>query len=485
MKSSSKTSTDEIVASIKEKSNEVFETFVKVLRHLFFFMKICDMIPGAKGHAFHDMLLRLDKKRGLQKGKEVNDMKKKVVALLLSTVLVMTLGGCGSNAENAADSTEEPIESTETAGEPSASGAFDLNAADYVTLCDYESIAVTISDEFEMSDEALDTYIASWMEYAGPFYKEVEGRTVIEEGDIVKLDYVGKLDGVAFDGGTAKDQLIDVYKNASADGTTYIDGFTDGIKGAAVGDVVDCDVTFPENYGNEDLAGKDVVFTFTIHSIQEPMSFADFDDAYVSENFDVENVTELTNQLKEALTNQLEYYRWYEISNQVQSYLQDNCTVEVPEDYLAARVTDYRRQFIDYYCGGDEEQLDEVAGTYFGNTAEELEESWKDDQRSGIELELILGAIAAELEISVDEEEYGDYVEDMVSSGGYESAAALYELYGYGDAEYGERYLRDIYLCNLALEQLTKKADVTVDASLAAEQEAAEGEEAVLSTETE
>lgn len=399
-------------------------------------------------------------------------MKKRVVALLLSTMMAMTLIGCGSNEGNTADSTEELVESTETtAGEPSASSVFDLNPADYVTLCDYKNIAVTISDEYEMSDEALETYIVSWMDYAGPFYKEVEGKTVIEEGDVVNLDYVGKLDGVAFDGGTAEDQLIDVYKNASVDGTTFIDGFTDGIKGASVGDVVDCDVTFPENYGNADLAGKDVVFTFTINSIQEPMVFEDFDDAYVAENFNVENVAALEEQLKQGLGDQLEYYRWYEISNQVQSYLTDNCTVEVPEDYLAARVADYRRQFIDYYCGGDEEQLDEVASTYFGNTAEELEEGWKQEQQSGIQMELILGAIAAELGLQMDEEEYESYVEDMVSSGGYESKDALYELYGYGDIVYGERYLKDIYICNLALKQLTEDADVTVDTALAANEE--------------
>lgn len=397
-------------------------------------------------------------------------MKKKMVALLLGTMLVIAITGCGSNAGNTADSTEELVESTEkAAGEPSACSRFDLNPADYVTLCDYESIAVAISDAYEMSDEALETYIASWMDYAGPFYKEVEGKTVIEEGDIVSLDYVGKLDGVAFDGGTAEDQLIDVYKNASVDGTTYIDGFTDGIKGASVGDVVDCDVTFPESYGNEDLAGKDVVFTFTIHSIQEPMSFEDFDDAYVAENFSVENVTEFKKQLEEGLANQLEYYRWYEISNQVQSYLKDNCTVEVPEDYLAARVADYRRQFIDYYCNGEEEELETVASTYFGNTAEELEEGWKVEQKSEIELELILGAIAAELGLQLDEEEYTAYMENMVSAGGYESMDAMYEYYGYGDVSYGERYLRDIYMCNLSLEQLSENADVTVDASLATE----------------
>lgn len=398
-------------------------------------------------------------------------MKKKLVALLLSAVMVLSVAGCGADKGDAVDGTET-VETTETGtSEPSASGAFELNAGDCVTLCDYENIDVTISGDYEMSDEALETYITSWMEYSGPFFKEVTDRTVIEEGDIVNLDYVGKLDGVAFDGGSAENQYIDVYNNTSADGGAYIDGFTDGIKGASVGDVVDCDVTFPENYGNADLAGKAVVFTFTINSIQEPMTWDDFDDAYVSENFGVETVEELRTQLQSGLSDQMDYYKWYEVSTQVQSYLTDNCTVEIPEDYLAARVADYKKQFIEYYCGGDESQLEEIVSTYFGNTVEEMEESWKEEQESSIKLELILGAIADEMGLEFDEEEYDSYVESMVSGSGYESAEAMYELYGYGDAAYGEKYFKDIYVCNLALEQLVDNAQVTVDPTLTESEE--------------
>lgn len=400
-------------------------------------------------------------------------MKKKLVALLLSAVMVLSVAGCGSEEGEAVTEATETTETTEAASsEPCASGAFDLKASDYVTLCDYENIAVTISDDYEMSEEALETYIASWMEYSGPFYKEVTDRTVIEEGDVVNLDYVGKLDGVAFDGGSAEDQLIDVYNNASVDGNTYIDGFTDGIKGASVGDVVDCDVTFPENYGNADLAGQEVVFTFTINSIQEPMTWDDFDDAYVSENLGVETVEDLHTQLQQGLADQLDYYKWYEISTQTQAYLKDNCTVEIPEDYLEARVADYKKQFVEYYCGGDESQLESIVSTYFGKTVEEMEESWKEEQESSIRIELILCAIVDEMGLELDEEEYTTYVEGMVSSGGYESAEAMYALYGYGDAAYGESYFKDIYMCNLALEQLVNEAQVTVDPTLAESEEA-------------
>jgi trigger factor len=86
-----------------------------------------------------------------------------------------------------------------------------------------------------------------------------------QSGDCVKIDYCGKLDGVAFQGGTATDVslFISDYENK------YIPGFTDGIIGHSVGETFDVDVTFPENYHATELAGKAVVFTMTLHVIYD------------------------------------------------------------------------------------------------------------------------------------------------------------------------------------------------------------------------
>lgn len=91
-----------------------------------------------------------------------------------------------------------------------------------------------------------------------------------QSGDCVKIDYCGKLNGVAFSGGTATNVALFIsdYKNG------YIPGFTEGIIGHAVGETFDVDVTFPENYHAADLAGKAVVFTMTLHNIYD-MSLTD------------------------------------------------------------------------------------------------------------------------------------------------------------------------------------------------------------------
>lgn len=409
-------------------------------------------------------------------------MKKKLVALMLGAMMAISAVGCGAEEGENAEGTEvveatESVETEATENVPCASGAFDLKGSDYVTLCDYSNVPITITGDYEVTDEDVNTSFASMFETYGPFYQVDEEKTTIEEGDIVNVDYVGKLDGVAFDGGSAQNQLIDVYNNMSTTGTGYIGGFTDGLKGASVGDVIDCDVTFPEEYGNEELAGKDVVFTFTVNSIQKKMTIDDVDDAFAMEQFQVETVEEMYEVVRESLEQQAEYYKEKETFYALQSYLVDNCEISVPEDYLEARLTDYKNQYIDYYCSGDASQLETYLSTYEGKTVEEMEASWRESLDKSIRLELVLDAIAEEQGLVVDEDVYADYIANAVASSGYGSEETIYQVYGYGDAEFGARYFRELYLYDMALEKVLETATVTVDTTLAESEEVAETEE--------
>lgn len=407
-------------------------------------------------------------------------MKKKIVALMLGAMMVFSLTGCGSEEENNVDATEtadttDTTDTTETEEAViAASREYDLKGSDYVTLCDYENIAVTITGDYEVDDEDAEAYFEDMFNNYGPFYTADSSKTTIEEGDIVDVDYVGKLDGEAFDGGSAENQIIDVSNNASVSGTGYIDGFTDGLIGASVGDVIDCDVTFPEDYSSTDLAGKDVVFTFTVNSIQKEMTLADVDDAFANEQFGVDTVEEMYETIDNYLKQRAEYNKQSDTYSEIQSYLMDNCTVDVPEDYLDARVSDYKTQYIDYFCYGDESQLESYLSTYQGVTVEEAEAEWRENMENSIRLELIMDAIAEEMGLEIDEDEYTSYVETVVSSNGYGTAETMYEIYGYGDKEYGASYFKELYLYDMALEKIYDSTTVTVDTSLAETEEVAE-----------
>ena len=408
-------------------------------------------------------------------------MKKRLVALMLGVMMVMSMASCGSDKGTDAAEGTEAVESdtaTEVAENvPCASSAFDLKGSDYVTLCDYENISITITGDYEVEDEEVTASFEEMFNSYGPFYTEDEEKTTIGEGDIVDVDYVGKLDGVAFDGGSAEHQVIDVDNNASVTGSGYIDGFTDGLKGASVGDVIDCDVTFPEDYDNADLAGKEVVFTFTVNSIQKEMTLEDVDDDFASEQFQVETVDEMYQVIRDYMEQEADYYKQRDTYLALQSYLVDNSAVEVPEDYLAARVSDYKNQYITYYCGGDESQLETYINTYEGKTVEEVEAGWAESLEKSIRLELIMDAIAEKMGLEVNDEEYETYAQSVATSNGYESVEAMYGLYGYGDAEYGARYFKNLYLYDEALEKVLANTTVNVDPTLLESEESTESVE--------
>ena len=192
---------------------------------------------------------------------------KKMTAVLLAAVMAFSLAACGGEDTDGttAAETEESSSTDETeaaAEEPEYFSAFNLdNLSDYVQLGEYKGIEVTAQDT-TVTDEDVETELQSQVENATPIYEEITEGTVAD-GDVVNIDYEGTLDGVAFDGGT------DTDFNLTIGSGQFIDGFEDGLIGKNIGDTVELNLTFPEDYTvNSDLAGQDVVFTVTINYVQ-------------------------------------------------------------------------------------------------------------------------------------------------------------------------------------------------------------------------
>ena len=394
-------------------------------------------------------------------------MRKRLLALLLCATCVLSMTACGgSNTEDGknAETTEVATESLIDENMPSPDLAkYSFTYADYVTLGDYSAIPVELSDDYVVTEEDVTNYIKEWFNYYGPFYTADETKTVVSEGDIVNVDYVGKLDGVAFDGGTASNQNIDVSGNCAAGGQTmYIEGFTAGLLGAEVGTTVDCDVTFPENYGATDLAGKAVVFTFTVNSIQKPVAFEEIDDNFAANNAGVNTVEEMYTTVRTALTEEAEYYKTEEQNTLLQEYLLENCTVDIPADYFADLMAAYREMFIYEYCDGDESALEEYLSTNFGYTIEQAEENWNKALLIEVKCEFILGAIAAEMGIALDEASYDADLQEMLGYYGITDKAPVYQSYGYGDVAYGEKRMKEMHIQSDVLEKLLETAVITV-----------------------
>ena len=404
-------------------------------------------------------------------------MKKRILALLLCAATAVSMTGCGNKAENKTEVTET-VENTESAGVPSVELAkHDYRGTDYVTLCDYSAIPITITGNYDVAEGDVNDYVEQIFASGGPFYTADDTKTTVEEGDIVNVDYVGKLDGEAFSGGTAENQNIDVSNNSSASGSGYIDGFTDDLLGAKVGDVIDSDVTFPEDYNNTDLAGKEVVFTFTVNSIQKEVTVDTMDDAFAAEQFGVNSVDEVYEQVRSYLEASAQSNHKNDIYTAIEDYLLSNCTVNIPAEYEADVLQAIHNNFVETYCDGDESQMETVLTSY-NYTLDEMEEQWTTSVEDSIKLELIVKAIAEKEDITIDDSDFETYVNSIVTNSGYGDAESLYSNYGYGDTTYGENQIKVIYMAGLVLDRLSETAIVTEQS------EEADGTEAVKSADT-
>ncbi|MCR4674865.1 MAG: FKBP-type peptidyl-prolyl cis-trans isomerase, partial [Lachnospiraceae bacterium] len=278
-------------------------------------------------------------------------MKRKL-ALLLVAAMCFGLYGC-SNKEAESTTEESSEETTETTEESSTTTStyVDFDPADYVTLGEYKNIDITITGDYEADEDALNSYIDDLLAEAG--YEKDESQTEVQSDSIVNVDYTGLLDGEAFDGGTATDQTIDVANNASTDGSSYIEGFTSGLVGAKVGDTVDCNVTFPEDYSATDLAGKEVVFRFTINYICKTTTRDDLTDDYVKENYDCDTVDAFYEKCKSDLQEELDSTKSSDIRSAIVSKVIENATIngypeEVVEQRYEAYIASYTEQYGDY-----------------------------------------------------------------------------------------------------------------------------------------
>lgn len=392
-------------------------------------------------------------------------MRKKIITVLMACMAATAIFGCGDGKEQGdnAQGTESALQEGTEAGAGASSPLAELtyDAEDYVTLGEYMGVEVTLKEaDYQITQEEVNSYADQMIAYTKPFVAD-ESKTVIGEGDIVDVDYVGKKDGEAFAGGSAENQYIDVSNNSNAStGTGYIDGFTDGLIGVKVGETVDCESTFPENYQSEDLAGQTVTFSFTVNGICKKVDRESIDDAFVKEYLQSESVDDFYSNVKNALTEQKESNRQSDIRAKVLDSLLESCKVDsLPEGLLDARLDAYVEGFKQQYCS-DGTDLNSFLTKNYNMTEEEFETQNRTYLESNLKQELILEAIVKNEKIAFDQEGFDRYIDNIVANGGFESEDQLYETYGAG-IEYGKKYLKNVYLDNLACDKLVEKAKVT------------------------
>ncbi|MDF2486627.1 MAG: trigger factor, partial [Herbinix sp.] len=237
-------------------------------------------------------------------------MKKRVLILIVGICMIMLAGGCskkndlndnsedkdqntateteGTDTTDTADTadTTDPADTTDTTGTTTTDKIEvvkeDFVVGDFIKLGQYKGIEVTVT-KLEVTDANVDTAIQEDLT-AHTTNEEITDRTDVQNGDIANIDYEGLKDGVAFEGGTATATDLTIGSNQ------FIPGFEEKLIGTKVGDKVEIELTFPEDYSNSpELAGQDVVFKVTVNAIKKEV-VPELNLEYVQANTDYDTV---------------------------------------------------------------------------------------------------------------------------------------------------------------------------------------------------
>ena len=396
-------------------------------------------------------------------------MKKRMIALLLCMTTVFAMTGCGNGSNGSQKGTEAATESSvqETYNGPS-SAQMDIDLSKQVTkLADYKGIDVTITGDYDVTDEQVNERTLALLNYRGVKGAEVTDRDTVQDGDLVLVDYTGYHNNEAFDGGSATDVMIDVSNNCEATQQTgYIDGFSDGLIGAKVGEETSSDVKFPDEYSNNpDLAGEMTTFKFKVKGIYKALTLDDLTDAQVKENFSdaqIETKEDLIKNVRAMMESQASSSKSQDTVNKVQTYMLDNSEVTIPDEYLEARLAEYQAQYTRDNVG-DTQTLEEYLQAN-NTTLADMQKTWKTSLEKQIKLEFIFDRIAELEGLEIDQGKYEQFIDYIISSGNSElsTEASIYDYYGNGNKEDGKKNLKRLYLTNDALSFVVENANVTV-----------------------
>ncbi len=303
----------------------------------------------------------------------------------------------------------------------------DLPVEDFVTLPDYKNIQVeipTVSEE-EIQAELFRTYLMVFPEEKGVTDREVQ------EGDTANIDYVGKRDGEAFAGGTAEGQNLTIGSHS------YIAGFEEGLVGVMPGETVDLNLTFPENYGNAELAGAEVVFTVTVNYIIP----AEMDES-VFENLGIPGITDLAS-LRKVLEDSMNEQFSTQIEDSILEKVLEGCTFDNIPSLLIGRYKDNMRATIENNATAYGMTAEDYATNYYGTDLDSLVDQYAEQS---LKMNIACQAIANKENLNLPD----NLLKDKLAAGAASMGVSVEEYLG----ESTEEDYRDYLMYMSVLEYL-------------------------------
>lgn len=313
---------------------------------------------------------------------------------------------------------------------------------DNVKITQYKGVEIDeVEKVSDITDEDVDAYIQSVRESQAEI-TEITDRAV-EEGDTVNIDFVGKIDGEAFAGGSAEEYSLTIGSGV------FIDGFEDSIIGHKAGETFDWNGKFPDDYGNAEMAGKDVVFTITVNAITQE-DVPELNDEFVKKVSEKsKTVDEYKKEVKELLEKDAEDAYAYSIEAAAWEKVLENTEIT---KYPEKKTQEMKDNWITQYKSVAEAygmEYDEYIQEQMGVDAEEFEKQIETVVKEVLKEKMAVEAIADKEKIKLDDKTYEAELENIVQEYGYESVEILKE-------SIDEKELKAEALKNIVKEQISK-----------------------------
>ena len=375
-----------------------------------------------------------NREKAIQKAKTTKTIKWIVIIVVIAAVLGLIGWAVASSVV-----VNTPSVNDYSAGLNEDGTIAGIKALDYVDIFDYKNITVAKS-EISISDEEMqsqiDKLVAQYPDYdSDPSIK-------IKEGDTINLDYVGSIDGVEFQGGSTGGAGTTLTIGSGQ----YIDGFEDAIIGHNVGENFDINVTFPEDYGNTDLAGKPAVFNITVNSVQAESKF---DDAFVAAH--LSDVATTAEGYKEYYQEQQSQQN---LMNYLTEYVRDHATIkEYPKSYLKivkGQLKYNDEQTYESYKAslGDSYTFE----SFIGMSKKEYEASLTTKAQNALDDNLKFQAIFEDAGLTVTQEDVNNLLDE------YGLDSAYYSVY---EQTYGKPYLYQAGMSYTVIKYLVDNVTIT------------------------
>ena len=262
-----------------------------------------------------------------------------------------------------------------------------------VELGEYKGLSIE-KKTYEVTEEEVSKKLKEMQEKNARIETKEEG--TVENGNIAVIDFKGYVDGEAFQGGEGKDYSLEIGSK------TFIDTFEEQLVGAKVNDTVEVNVTFPENYGKEELNGKPAKFEVTIKEIKVK-ELPELDDEFAKETSEFDTIADLkadvTKKLEDANNERAER----EFEEAVITAVAGNAKVEIPE-VMVEKEVDKMVQNLQQrlqYQGLSLEQYFQFTGT----DEEKMREYMRANAQTKVKVDLVLEAIEKAENVEATEEE--------------------------------------------------------------------------------